>query len=94
MDSTQKQILNDVLAEARAEMQHGAVRDHAQASIIGNKIMQAALWESMDEAEMNCFGKAVMDFSDWLKPSYRELSDFLICDMTLRCIMSKSTRSK
>ena len=94
MDSTQKQILNDVLAEARAEMLHGAVRDHARAATIGNKIVQAALWESMDEAEMNCFAEAVIDFADWLKPSSRELSDFLVFDMALRCVMSKSTRSK
>ena len=94
MDATQKQILNDVLAEARAEMQHGAVGDHARASIIGNKLVEAALWESMDEAEINCFAEAVVDFAYWVKPCCRVLSDFMIHDMAVRCVRSRPTRSK
>ena len=92
MQPAQKQFLEFLVAEARAEMQRGAVRDHALACVLGSKIMEAAVWESMDEAEMNCFAEAVLDVADWLQPSSRELSDFMISDMTLRCVLSKSTR--
>ena len=94
MDSTKKQILNAVLDEARAEMEHGAVRDIKRAYIIGNKLVQAAFWETMDEAEIACYAEAVVDFAYWVKPSCCVLSDFIINNMAVRCVRSRPARSK
>ena len=92
MQPAQKQFLEYLVAEARAEMQRGAVLDHALACTLGSKIIEAAVWESMDEAEMNCFAVAVLDVAELLKPSSPVLSEFMILDMALRCVLSKSTR--
>ena len=94
MDSTQKQWLNSVLDEARAEMVHGAVPDNKRAWIIGNKLVQAAFWETMDEAEIACYAEAVVDFAYWVKPSCCVLSDFIINNMAVRCVRSRPARSK
>jgi len=105
MQHAQKKILEDLVAEARAEMQHGAVRDHAKAITLGGKIVKAASWESMDNAEMNCFAQAVIEYACWLTPSSHDqgdyiavtcimMGDYMVSSMTRRCVESNSTRSK
>ena len=85
MEHAQKKILEDLVAEARAEMQPGAAWDRWRACNIGRKIQVAAVWESMDPAEKQYFQFAVLDFAEWLKPLSLELSDSMIWNMTMRC---------
>jgi len=99
MDPTQKQNLNTMLARARDVMQQGAVGDHARALILGFNIMQAAVWEGMDKAEMNHFATAVLDYADWLKQNFpdraehMQLANYMVKVMAVRCYRSSSTRS-